>query len=78
MKSELRYAKVVEWCEEDHCFVGSAPGLFYGGCHGDDERQVFDDLCRMVDDIIALYVAEGKPLPKPAADVIEKLEAALG
>jgi hypothetical protein len=38
MKSEMSYAKVVEWSEEDQCFVGSAPGLFYGGCHGDDER----------------------------------------
>jgi predicted RNase H-like HicB family nuclease len=65
MKSEMRYAKVVEWSEEDQCFVGSAPGLFYGGCHGDDERQVINDLCRIVDDVVALYQAEGKPLPKP-------------
>jgi predicted RNase H-like HicB family nuclease len=78
MKSELRYAKVVEWSDEDQCFVGSAPGLFYGGCHGDDEQQVFNDLCRIVDDVIALYKSEGKPLPKPASGVIEKLEAALG
>jgi predicted RNase H-like HicB family nuclease len=75
MKSEPRYAKVVEWSDEDQCFVGSAPGLFYGGCHGDDERQVFSDLCRIVDDVVALYVAEGKPLPQPAHGVIETLEA---
>jgi predicted RNase H-like HicB family nuclease len=78
MKSELRYAKIVEWSAEDQCFVGSAPGLIYGGCHGDDEQQVFNDLCRIVDDVVALYVAEGKPLPTPAIGVIEKLEAALG
>jgi hypothetical protein len=78
MNCEQRYAKIVEWSDVDNCFVGSAPGLLYGGCHGDDERQVFNDLCRIVDDIVALYVAEGKPLPKPAADVIEKLEASLG
>lgn len=78
MKSEQRYAKVVEWSDEDQCFVGSAPGLFYGGCHGDDEPQVFSDLCRIVDDVVALYVAEGKPLPQPASGVIEKLESTLG
>jgi predicted RNase H-like HicB family nuclease len=78
MKSVLHYAKVVEWSDEDQCFVGSAPGLIYGGCHGDDEQQVFSDLCQIVDDVVALYKAEGKPLPKPASGVIEKLEAALG
>jgi predicted RNase H-like HicB family nuclease len=78
MKSVLHYAKVVEWSDEDQCFVGSAPGLIYGGCHGDDEQQVFSDLCQIVDDVVALYKAEGKPLPKPASGVSEKLEAALG
>jgi hypothetical protein len=39
---------------------------------------VFSDLCQIVDDVVALYKAEGKPLPKPASGVIEKLEAALG
>ena len=31
MKESARYAKIVEWSEEDHCFVGSCPGLFFGG-----------------------------------------------
>ena len=30
MKDSARYAKIVEWSEEDHCYVGSAPGLIYG------------------------------------------------
>jgi hypothetical protein len=33
MKDTARYAKIVEWSEEDQCFVGSSPGLIYGGCH---------------------------------------------
>ena len=48
MKDAARYAKIVEWSEEDQCFVGSAPGLVYGGCHGADERAVFDELCQIV------------------------------
>jgi len=42
MKDSARYAKIVEWSAEDHCYVGSAPGLILGGCHGDDEKKVFD------------------------------------
>lgn len=41
MKESARYVKIVEWSEEDNCFVGSCPGLLFGGCHGDDEMSVF-------------------------------------
>lgn len=63
MKASARYAKIVEWSEEDHCYVGSAPGLILGGCHGDDERVVFAELCEIVEEAIALYEKDGKPLP---------------
>lgn len=63
MNEKYRYVKIVEWSDEDQCFVGSCPGLFYGGCHGDDEKQVFSDLCDIVDETIALYVQSGKFLP---------------
>jgi predicted RNase H-like HicB family nuclease len=67
MKESALYAKIVEWSEEDQCFVGSAAGLVYGGCHGDDEKEVFDQLCQIVDEIIDLYHKERKPLPPPTA-----------
>ena len=60
-----RYVKLVEWSDEDGCFIGSCPELFYGGCHGGDPRQVFDELCRIVEETIQLYHNDGKPLPKP-------------
>lgn len=63
MKDSARYAKIIEWSEEDHCYIGSAPGLILGGCHGDDERQVFEELCQVVEEAIDLYRTEGKPLP---------------
>lgn len=63
MKESDRYVKIVEWSEEDQVYVGSAPGLIDGGCHGDDERTVFDELCRIVDEAIELYHADDKPLP---------------
>jgi hypothetical protein len=43
------------------------PGLMYGGCHGDNEKEVFNELCRIVEEVIALYKEEGKPLPPPTS-----------
>ena len=77
MKDSARYAKVVEWSEDDQCYVGSAPGLLYGGCHGDDERQVFEELCQIVDEAIELYRVDGKPLPPATSgyDIANRVEA---
>jgi predicted RNase H-like HicB family nuclease len=63
MKVSARYVKIVEWSDEDQCFVGSCPGLLYGGCHGDDEQAVFAELCEIVEETIELYQKDGKPLP---------------
>jgi predicted RNase H-like HicB family nuclease len=67
MKESARYVKIVEWSEEDQCFVGSSPGLFYGGCHGEDEKAVFAELCDIVEETIQLYKRDGKPLPPPTS-----------
>ena len=58
-----RYVKIVEWSEEDQCYVGSCPGLFYGGCHGVNEEEVFSELCRIVEETIDLYRRDGRSLP---------------
>ena len=63
MNLAAKYVKLVEWSEEDQCFVGSCPGLFYGGCHGNDERAVFAELCQIVDETVQLYEAQNRPLP---------------
>ena len=63
MNRSNRYVKIVEWSDEDHCYVGSCPGLFYGGCHGDNEQEVFAELCHIVEETIALYQRDGRPLP---------------
>jgi predicted RNase H-like HicB family nuclease len=63
MHRAANYVKLVEWSEEDNCFVGSCPGLLYGGCHGEDEQAVFAELCRIVEETLELFEREGKPLP---------------
>ena len=63
MRDSARYAKIVEWSAEDECYVGSCPGLFLGGCHGDDELRVFEELCEIVEEMLEIYRADGRPLP---------------
>ena len=63
MKDSAKFVKIVEWSDDDQCYVGSAPGLIFGGCHGDNEREVFDELCRIVEEVIELFQKDGKPLP---------------
>jgi predicted RNase H-like HicB family nuclease len=65
MKPSERYRKIVEWSDEDQCYIGTCPDLFYGGCHGDDKEQVFTELCEIVEETIELYQKDGKPLPEP-------------
>ena len=67
MKDSARYVKIVEWSEEDQCYVGSSPGLIYGGCHGNDEKVVFGELCQIVEEALELYRKDGKPLPPPTS-----------
>ena len=67
MKDGDRYVKIVEWSDEDGCFVGSCPGLFFGGSHGPSEQAVFAELCDIVDETIEIYKQDGKALPAPTS-----------
>lgn len=67
MKDSARYVKIVEWSDEDQCYMRSCPGLLYGGCHGQDEKAVFAELCDIVEETIQLYKKDGKPLPPATA-----------
>jgi predicted HicB family RNase H-like nuclease len=61
-----RYVKIVEWSDEDGCYVGLCPELFGGGTHGDDELKVYADLTAMVEEAIEDRLVEGRELPEPA------------
>ena len=67
MKGSDRYLKVVEWSEQDECYVGTCPGLMLGGVHGDDEAKVYAKLCRVVGEWIAVHEQDGTPLPPATA-----------
>ncbi|MDM8558391.1 hypothetical protein [Candidatus Parabeggiatoa sp. HSG14] len=81
MKESTQYLKIVEWSEEDQCYVGQCPGIIGQCCHGDDESQVYSELCQIVDEWIEVMKQNGKLLPPPTigkhfAEKILELEAA--
>lgn len=65
MKESDHYIKIVEWSDEDGCFVGSCPGIIDTCCHGDDEIQVYTELCQIVNEWIETIKNDGKPLQSP-------------
>ncbi len=60
-----RYAKFVEWSNEDECFIGRCPGLMLGGVHGSDEAKVYVELCEAVEGMIEALASDGHELPAP-------------
>jgi len=67
MKASDRYLKIVEWSEEDPCYVGTCPGLMLGGIHGEDEATVYKELCQAVEEWMDIYEQDDKPLPEATA-----------
>jgi predicted RNase H-like HicB family nuclease len=79
MTDSAKYLKIVEWSEEDQCFVGYCPGIIGPCCHGDDEVAVYGELCQIVAEWIEIAKRDNKPLPPPTAGkgVGDKILAAL-
>jgi len=67
MKKSNRYLRIVEWSDEDQCFIGRVPGLALGGVHGKDEKKVYDKLCDLVDEWIEIHGEDNAPLPPSTA-----------
>ncbi len=66
-KKSDAYLKVVEWSEEDQCYIGSSPGLMFGGVHGDTEKEVYDELCQVIDEWVEQSEEDGFNLPEATA-----------
>lgn len=63
-----RYAKFVEWSDEDQCFIGRCPELFDGGIHGDDEAKVYTELCETAEEWVKILHEDETPLPQAFDD----------
>ncbi len=62
-----RYLKLVEWSDEDQCYIGSIPGVLGPCCHGDNEEQVYHELGVVLREWLEIFHADGLPLPPATA-----------
>ena len=62
-----RYLKLVEWSDQDRCFVGSAPPIIGPCCHGRTEAGVMGQLSTIVEEWVRIMLADGHPLPAGTA-----------
>jgi predicted RNase H-like HicB family nuclease len=67
VSDSARYIKIVEWSDDDQCFIGQCPGVIGPCCHGDDEAEVYAQLCGIVEEWIENLKRDGKALPPPTA-----------
>jgi predicted HicB family RNase H-like nuclease len=59
-----RFPRLIEWSEEDGCFVGSAPPLVGQCCHGKTEADVATQLSAIVNDLVQDVLDGRMPAPK--------------
>lgn len=64
MKKKDRYLKIVEWSDEDSCYIGSIPGFLGQCCHGDNEEEVYKQLCTILDEWIEIHENDQIPFPE--------------
>ena len=62
-----RYLKVIEWSDEDSCYIGSAPPIIGQACHADTEAKVLAQLTTIVEEWVEIMLRDGHPLPAPAS-----------
>lgn len=65
MKDSAKYLKIVKWSGEDQAFVGQCPGIIGPCCHGENEIEVYEELCTIVDEWLEIMRNEKKELPPP-------------
>lgn len=63
MKRRDQYLRIVEWSEEDQCYIGRIPGLALGGVHGKNEAKVYENLSGLIDEWIKIHEEDNAPLP---------------
>ena len=72
MKTSDRYHKWVEWSEDDQVYLGKCPDLITG-IHGVDPKEVYADLCEVIEEVIDHFTSEDRPLPPPKIKPMQEL-----
>ncbi len=73
MKPTDIYHRWIAWSEEDQCYVGRCPDLFFAGVHGDDPIEVARELQEVIDEWERIHVEDGRPLPSPRTRPMREL-----
>ena len=68
MKKSAQYRKIVEWSEDDWCFIGRCPELMFGGVHGTNKQKVFAELCTVVEEWIEILEKDSESLAPGLAE----------
>ena len=63
-KNYPHYPRVVEWSQEDGCYVGTSPGLLLGGVHGDSPLKVASLLETAIQDALDILKQQQREIPK--------------
>jgi hypothetical protein len=64
MKTTDAYDKWLEWSDEDAASIGRCPDLI-SGIHGANPIQVYADLSRVIEEVVAHFEQSGRQLPPP-------------
>ncbi|MEZ5384435.1 MAG: hypothetical protein R3F13_02850 [Prosthecobacter sp.] len=64
MKVADQYHRFVRWSDDDQIYIGYCSDLYFGGvCHGENEEQVYDELCGIVLDEVEHRRQRGEAVP---------------
>ena len=71
MKESDLYHKWVEWSNEDQVYIGKCPDLI-DDIHGDDSVKLYGDLCEVIEGVVSHYKEQGRQLPIPRVQPMQK------
>lgn len=75
MKAADQYHRFVRWSDEDQIYIGYCPDLYFGGvCHGDNDEQVYAELCGIIRDEVTHRQQKGEVLPQAVVRVTRDVE----
>lgn len=66
LQSDFIYTIIIQWSEEDKCFVVSLPewGEFCH-THGDTYEEALKNAQEVLEMLISSYLEDGQPIPEP-------------
>lgn len=68
MTNKLKYQMVIQWSEEDSCFLVGLPD-FPGQqwrTHGETYKEAVTQGIEALESLVMAYAASGEPLPEPS------------